>query len=188
MRIPEDSDLRVKRTITAIREAFRELVLSAPYENITVSGLCKHARINRKTFYRYYSDLDDLLTEIKEDLVAQYLERVDGTRIPEDLPAVAREFFLFSKEKGPAYDRIICSGSPDPIRHEFVNTVMKERWRQAPAMTRYSDEEQSVIIAFAINTGVEMYRQWLTLGQKIPATRMIDLYQRLLTGGIGAVL
>lgn len=188
MRITEESDLRVKRTIKAIHESFSELVSSTDYENITVSALCQTAQINRKTFYRYYSDLDDLLAEVKENLVEEYLKRVEGTQIPEDLPAIAREFFLFSKEKGPAYDRIICSGSPDPIRHEFVHTVMKKRWRSAPAMARYSDDEQSVIIAFAINTGVETYRQWLTLKKKIPLERMIELYQNLLTGGIGAVL
>lgn len=100
MRITEESDLRVKRTINAIHEAFRELVSSTDYESITVSALCKTAQINRKTFYRYYSDLDDLLAEVKENLVEEYLKRVEGTQIPEDLPAIAREFFLFFQGKG----------------------------------------------------------------------------------------
>ena len=38
------------------------------YKKITIKELCEHARINKKTFYRYYDVLDDLLAGTQNDL------------------------------------------------------------------------------------------------------------------------
>ena len=44
-------DLRVQKTITAIDQAFEELILTADCEKITVAELARRARINKKTFH-----------------------------------------------------------------------------------------------------------------------------------------
>ena len=44
-------DLRVQKTITAIDQAFEELILTNDYEKITVAELARRARINKKTFH-----------------------------------------------------------------------------------------------------------------------------------------
>lgn len=44
-------DLRVQKTITAIDQAFEELILTTDYEKITVTELARRARINKKTFH-----------------------------------------------------------------------------------------------------------------------------------------
>ncbi|RDG06058.1 hypothetical protein DQM13_04585 [Limosilactobacillus fermentum] len=44
-------DLRVQKTITAIDQAFEELILTTDYEKITVAELARRTRINKKTFH-----------------------------------------------------------------------------------------------------------------------------------------
>ena len=44
-------DLRVQKTITAIDQAFEELILTTDNEKITVAELARRARINKKTFH-----------------------------------------------------------------------------------------------------------------------------------------
>ncbi|EQC59778.1 hypothetical protein N219_00635 [Limosilactobacillus fermentum MTCC 8711] len=53
MNLNGTEDLRVQKTITAIYQAFEELILTTDYEKITVAELARRARINKKTFYRY---------------------------------------------------------------------------------------------------------------------------------------
>ncbi len=65
MKITGYEDLRVQRTIKSIYDAFSELILERDYEKITVTELAKRAMINKKTFYRYYPTLDDLLAELQ---------------------------------------------------------------------------------------------------------------------------
>lgn len=92
-------DLRVQKTIEAIHKAFEELICEMDYEKITVKELCERAKINKKTFYRYYAVLDDLLAELQGILTQEYLKRIENYRVPEDLDKINREFFLYSVEK-----------------------------------------------------------------------------------------
>lgn len=64
MRTTPSKDLRVTKTLDAIDTSFRALMLEKGFAAITVKELCERARINKKTFYRYYETLDDLLAEV----------------------------------------------------------------------------------------------------------------------------
>ena len=54
MLITGKEDLRVRRTIEAIKRSFEELICEMEYEKIKVTELCSRAMINKKTFYVYY--------------------------------------------------------------------------------------------------------------------------------------
>ena len=64
MRTTPAHDLRVTKTLEAIDTTFRTMMLEKGYAGITVKELCERARINKKTFYRYYETLDDLMAEV----------------------------------------------------------------------------------------------------------------------------
>ena len=99
-------DLRVQKTIEAIHKAFEEMLYEMNYEKITVKELCERAKINKKTFYRYYAVLDDLLAELQGLFTQEYLKRIENYKVPEDLDKINREFFLYSVEKGPLYEKL----------------------------------------------------------------------------------
>ena len=69
MKLTGTEDLRVRRTLEAIRRSFESLLLEKDYEKITVTELAERAMINKKTFYTYYQSLDDLLTEIQDEVL-----------------------------------------------------------------------------------------------------------------------
>lgn len=106
-------DLRVQKTIDAIHKVFDEMICEMNYEKITVKELCERARINKKTFYRYYETLDDLLAELQNIFTQEYLKRIENYRIPEDLDKINREFFFtrskkaLCMKKSPAPEAII---------------------------------------------------------------------------------
>ena len=104
-------DLRVRRTIESIKSAFEQMICEMDYSKIRVTELCSRAMINKKTFYVYYPTLDDLLSEIQSEYSAEYIERIKGYKLPDELDKVNREFFLFSEEKGLAYEKITCAGN-----------------------------------------------------------------------------
>ena len=69
-------DLRVSRTLKAIRSAFYDLVLTKDYSDISITELTDRAEINRKTFYLHYSSLEDLVKEVEQEIVENILENV----------------------------------------------------------------------------------------------------------------
>lgn len=56
-------DKRVERTRQALFGAFFEIVLSRPYDEITVDELIARAGVGRSTFYEHFKGKDDILSE-----------------------------------------------------------------------------------------------------------------------------
>lgn len=57
-------EIRKKQTRQKILQTFSKLVLEKRYENITISLLCKEAKISRNTFYEYYDHLYSCVEEL----------------------------------------------------------------------------------------------------------------------------
>ena len=95
MRTTPANDLRVVKTLETIDTTFRAMLLERDFAAISVKALCERARINKKTFYRYYETLDDLLAEVMAGYSDAWRTRTAHLRLPDDLAEVTREFFRF---------------------------------------------------------------------------------------------
>ena len=47
-----------------IEQGLQELMLAKRFEEITVTDLCRHLGLSRRSFYRYFSDLEDVLDSL----------------------------------------------------------------------------------------------------------------------------
>ena len=63
-------DRRILKTKRAIYEALVELMQKKKLNSITVTELAAAANINRKTFYTYYSTVNDVLDEVINELIS----------------------------------------------------------------------------------------------------------------------
>ena len=181
-------DLRVQKTIDAIHKVFDEMICEMNYEKITVKELCERARINKKTFYRYYETLDDLLAELQNIFTQEYLKRIENYRIPEDLDKINREFFLYSVEKGALYEKITCSGSYHNIHNKMVNNVMNTAWGQSSWFRLLEPSKQVILLGFIQSGALEIYKRWVADGKKIPLTDIIDMSNQLLCSGVNGFI
>lgn len=57
------------KTRDAIKDACFHLLGERGYSKLTVKEICKVANINRTTFYRHYTDVDEVLRQIENDLL-----------------------------------------------------------------------------------------------------------------------
>lgn len=60
-------DLRVVKTHKAIREAFIMLLSEQEYNDIAIQAILERAKVNRATFYKYYSGKGDLAGQMIDD-------------------------------------------------------------------------------------------------------------------------
>lgn len=60
-------DLRVVKTHKAIREAFILLLSEQEYNDIAILAILDRAKVNRATFYKYYSSKGDLAGQMIDD-------------------------------------------------------------------------------------------------------------------------
>ena len=62
--------MAAEETREAIRRAFMRLYARRPLDRITVKELCAAAPVARTTFYSHYGNVDDVLREVEDDLLA----------------------------------------------------------------------------------------------------------------------
>ena len=72
-------DRRVLYTKMFLKESLLELMKEKPIDKITPTELCRHANINRNTFYAHYYTTRDLLVEIEEEFSSQMIESLGET-------------------------------------------------------------------------------------------------------------
>ena len=176
-------DLRVIKTIEAIKQSFETLICEKDYEKITVTELCEKARINKKTFYHYYSTLDDLLSEMQAELTEGFINKVKDYTLPDDLEKVNREFFLYSASRGPAYDRITTSGNYSYVRGRMINKVMHATWDKSEKFKKLDAFKQNILISYVNSVTLDIYRQWTDSGRKIPVEEIIGICNQFVLSG-----
>ena len=179
-------DLSVRRTIDSIKSVFEQMICEMDYGKIRVTELCSRAMINKKTFYVYYPTLDDLLAELQSEYAAEYIERIKNFRMPDELDKVNREFFLFSEEKGFAYEKITCAGSESYhyIRSAMIKEVNHAGWSSSKKYGALPEYQQSMLLNFVNNSVLGIYRQWVEEGKQQSVEEIIELTNKLVLGGV----
>lgn len=64
-------DRRIEKTKSKIKKALSRLVLAKGFENVRVGEVAKAAGVNRSTLYIHYPNIDSILYELEDDLIAQ---------------------------------------------------------------------------------------------------------------------
>ena len=140
--------------------------------------------MNKKTFYRYYSNLDALLQETLEKFSREYLKRIAHLNVPADLTAINREFFHYSEEKGPLYEKLVCEVSLAHMGGEMLSEFVRRCWRRSAWFQNLSKERQNVLCAFLHSVGGALYRQWVADGKRLSLDEMVELSGELLCHGV----
>ncbi|MCW3794439.1 TetR/AcrR family transcriptional regulator [Paenibacillus sp. LS1] len=70
-----EHDLRVLKTREHIKEGFSLCVMQKTFRAVTIKDISSAARVNRSTFYTYYSDK----YELRDELVQSTLEELNST-------------------------------------------------------------------------------------------------------------
>ena len=183
-----NEDLRIKKTITNIHQAFVDMILKTDYSKITVKSICDKAMINKKTFYSYYETLDNLLLEMQEIMLQEYTEMVKDYKVPNDLYKINEEFFKYSVSKGEVYEKIMCSESYSFVGKNVAGNFVESVWGKFSSKNLKDKYRQNLLYCFLSNIGLELYRQWVFDKKQIPIEEVIKLSGELLCNGVNGFL
>lgn len=177
-------DIRVKKTIRNIHQAFIELFKEKDLEKITVKELIEKSEISKKTFYRYYSSVDSLFLEIQEKVAEEYIEKFSLYIFPEDLKMIIKEFFNFSEIYGKAHYKMIIESENDYILQKMINNIMKKAWEKSDFFKGTNSYIRNIILSFVFSSILNIYKQWENDGRKIPLKDLIDIMENIINSGI----
>ena len=104
-------DLRQKKTLRAIGQAFYALRKQKKLEAITVTELCKNAEISKATFYLHYKDIFDLSEKLQDEIIKTIFAKLEN---PMEILTNSRRFmqtFVQAVEQESERIRILFSDS-----------------------------------------------------------------------------
>ncbi|MFF2754750.1 TetR/AcrR family transcriptional regulator [Psychrobacillus sp. NPDC058041] len=111
-------DIRIVKTKEALHQSLLEILKEKTLKSISVSEICRRARVNRGTFYLHYSQVEDLFEEyfkeIMEDLANSYEEpyrHVSVLKTSSLNPSTIRIFHHIEKYK-PFYKIVFSKNAP----------------------------------------------------------------------------
>lgn len=163
-------DRRVLRTKKNIRQAFLSLLSNKSLTHITVKELSDLADINRKTFYMYYSNIEDILAELEDELVQKLI--------------LVFEKELFEKETFDSYSffenlnrtiqedmelyRILNHSDLLPHLIQRAKNALIEVFFRKYNISADSDNERYILYAEYAASGIlSMYTKWFSSDSKM---------------------
>jgi len=106
-------DRRVQRTRKLLRDAMMSLILEDGYDAISIQDITEKANLGRATFYLHFKDKDELLLDVMEQFIDEFMEQVpqisEAQWRLDDTKAIIR-LFDFAAEHYDLY-RILIIGS-----------------------------------------------------------------------------
>lgn len=185
------ADRRIIKTKKAIYEALVELMQKKKLNSITVTELAAQADINRKTFYTYYSTVNDVLDEGINELI---------TSLKDLLCAMSEDYNMFSPQTLFAFLNTIMSDA-DIARDLFASdnasllfnrlqkalqeTLLKELVDNGIKMNVPS-EQYPLISNFVAGGMISVYYEWITNPDGITLDEMARTLTTLIISGVHA--
>lgn len=177
-------DLRVVKTLDTIRTTFREMICEMDFEDITIKDFCDRARINRKTFYNHYESLDDLLTELQDEIVESFTSQSVSYESLSDIKNIIRFFYEYAAKMPVLNERLLCSGNYQHIGDKINRCIMEYRAETYRGSFHENPLIDNLVFAyFSANTTL-LYRQWVADGKKLPLEDLIENATTLICDGM----
>ena len=185
------ADRRIIKTKKAIYEALVELMQKKKLNSITVTELAAQADINRKTFYTYYSTVNDVLDEGINELI---------TSLKDLLCAMSEDYNMFSPQTLFAFLNTIMSDA-DIARDLFASdngSLLFNRLQKALQETLLKElvdkdikmnvpaEQYPLISNFVAGGMISAYYEWITNPDGITLDEMARTLTTLIISGVHA--
>jgi AcrR family transcriptional regulator len=180
-------DLRIQKTREAIKNTFKKMVCEMDATKITVKELTERARIHRKTFYLHYTSIEALFEDMLLEASNQYFAKIDQVPLPMAMAEVNRVFFTYLSEQDEFTERLICAESYRTFSNKLFLAALKHNRQRYNPYAHLPEYEQNIVNTFTTQSSLDMYRQWVADGKKIPLERLIELTGMLLSSGTRSV-
>lgn len=184
-------DRRILKTKRAIYEALVELMQKKKLNSITVTELAAAANINRKTFYTYYSTVNDVLDEVINELISSlkdlmYTMSEDYNMLsPQTLFAFLNTIMsdvdivraLFTSDNGNMLFNKLQKALQETLLKELIDNDIK---------MNIPPEQYTLISSFVAGGMIYVYYEWITNPNGTSLDEMARTLTTLIISGVHA--
>lgn len=177
---------RKRITKMLLKDAMIDLMQTKPVEKITIKEICEKAQINRSTFYLHYSEPNDLLKSIEDDIIentADYLDKI-GADINNSAMQYMLMFFRYIRENDKIFRTLLVKRENPFFRKKFIKFAL-ERVVTSLHCTANKKYEKYVY-GFVINGSLGAIIEWVESDYSIPEQEIVGLIFELSKGTVSS--
>ena len=168
----------------ALERSFKQLVLTTPYDKITISEICRNAHLSRKTFYANFEGKEDIVAKIFEEGAVQPIRLLNRTLTTQQAANLAaalteniytyleRERDYYKKLVGPPFDR------NDTFRKVATECIAQLDREILDVTFNVSEMERDYAACYFGASQAAICEKWIMDDMPIPATELAALYKK----------
>jgi len=184
-------DRRIRYTKRVIQESFVHLLSQKPIAKITVKEICEGADVNRSTFYAHYLDPLDLMHKIKQEVLAEINNWMNGLISPVDGSGayqVMKLVFEYVLANAELCKVLLGAHGDEELQEEIMMIAQAQVMREWPGNEEAGANLMDYFVQFGVHAGVAVVKKWLEKGLKEPPEEMAELVIRLIYHGLYSVV
>ncbi len=167
---------RVRLTKQLLRESLMQLLVKEDINKISICEICKHAQINRSTFYRYYGSQYELLTDVELMILTQIENYLNVGAQVSGLSKMVLMLSYFEENREHCsllLNNSIDKGFPEKLMNlPAVKSQMLELLNE-----KYRPNEVYYMYSLIVNSGFEMIRKWLNKEHRESPDQMAEFIE-----------
>ena len=180
------TDLRVIKTRQAIRIALISLLSEKELSDITISEPSARAQVNRKTFYRHYRSISDVVTEFENELLSDFSDilKTSNTCIF-NIGSVLGEISALISSNQEYFVKLLKL-NPELFSTGRVKAMLRRAIEIALRDVCVVNDEQTLhaLSEFTVSGVLSLYSGWFDSGCTGSLDVITDIARRMTTDGL----
>ncbi|MDR1905424.1 MAG: TetR/AcrR family transcriptional regulator [Clostridiales bacterium] len=164
---------RIRLSKTLLKNALMELLKEKRIEKISIYEICNKAQINRTTFYKYYGNQYDLLSDIENDCICA-LELHFSLNRKQDIITLKNVLKYLESER-EKFMILLNSTDGNEFVFKLFNLPLIVNLFNLRFSADYSKNLKEYFHLFVCNGGYAIIRKWLSDDDRISLDDMAKL-------------
>ena len=182
-------DRRVLYTKMFLRESLLALMKEKPIAKITPTEICRHAKMNRNTFYAHYNSPEALLADIEDEFYEQVRHSIECSLKSGGISVLLADICQ------AIYDhRDLCAvlfsdyGDNDFLRRiiDLAHESTMSGWKAAGL--QHDNKQAEMLYCYSVNGSVSCIRKWVQDGMKYSPREIAEFIDRVSYNGLHGFL
>lgn len=162
---------RIRLTKKLLKAALIKLLHQKSIDSISVTELCKCAEINRVTFYKYYSNPSDVLTEIKDEILSGIEEIVSTYERNSTHLISALQFF---QERSDELIILMKNLPSNELEDRLFYSPTIKKILSENYLNDYNESDKEWAYLFICNGSYSIIRKWMLEGCQESSENIAD--------------
>lgn len=183
--IMQKKDRRTRYTEKMIKETFIELLKKKPINKITVTEICRISEMNRGTFYLHFSNCNDVLEKIEDELAELMINAISGTHEGENfLQNLIIEIYEIISKKRSLFYIVFQHDFPSQSFTQVINYGKDKYIKSWMERSTITEEQAEWVYTYIMYGTYGIFRKMYQEEFQFEFNQVKEIISNLITNGL----